>query len=98
MSYDINAVLKAYPDAVSCDETKGPRNKDGVLFTPEQSKVDAARVELDKLKYKDQRKFEYPSIGDQLDDLYKDILAGKVDATGEFAKAIKTIKDKYPKS
>tara|TARA_R100000781_G_scaffold56080_1_gene36476 strand:- start:111 stop:473 length:363 start_codon:yes stop_codon:yes gene_type:complete len=39
----------------------------------------------------------YPSLGDQLDNLYKDIIAGKVDATGEFAKAIKATKDKYPK-
>tara|TARA_B100000287_G_scaffold299438_1_gene282603 strand:- start:472 stop:768 length:297 start_codon:yes stop_codon:yes gene_type:complete len=98
MSYDLEAVIKAYPDSRSCDETKGPIDKDGNFFVPDQAKVDAARVELNKLKYKDQRKFEYPSIGDQLDDLYKDILAGKVDATGEFAKAIKTIKDKYPKS
>tara|TARA_B100000287_G_scaffold317406_1_gene301116 strand:- start:140 stop:295 length:156 start_codon:yes stop_codon:yes gene_type:complete len=44
------------------------------------------------------RSNEYPKIGDQLDNLYKDIIAGKVDATGEFAKAIKAIKDKYPKS
>ena len=29
--------------------------------------------------------------------LYKDIVAGKVDATCEFAKAIKATKDKYPK-
>ena len=90
MSYDINAVLKAYPDAVSCDETKGPRNKDGVLFTPEQSKVDAARVELNKLKYKDQRKFEYPSVAEQLDLIYHDIDNWKA--------VIKQTKDKYPKS
>ena len=90
MSYDINAVLKAYPDAVSCGETKGPRNKDGVLFTPEQSKVDPARVELDKLKYKDQRKFEYPSVTEQLDLIYHDIDNWKA--------VIKQTKDKYPKS
>ena len=90
MSYDINAVLKAYPDAVSCDETKGPRNKDGVLFTPEQSKVDAARVELDKLKYKDQRKYQYPSVAEHIDIIYNDIDNWKA--------VIKQTKDKYPKS
>ena len=40
----------------------------------------------------------YGSIGDQLDMLYKDIVAGKVDATGEWAKMIKKVKDDNPKS
>ena len=40
----------------------------------------------------------YLPIGDQLDALYRDILAGKVDATGEFCTAIKKTKDAHPKS
>ena len=40
----------------------------------------------------------YPFLGDQLDALYRDILAGKVDATGQFCTAIKKTKDTYPKS
>ena len=48
-------------------------------------------------QYKPKRKEEYPELGEQFDALYKDILAGKVDSTGEFAKAIKATKDKYPK-
>ena len=39
----------------------------------------------------------YPSIGDQLDNLYKDILAGTVTSSGSFAKAIEAVKAKYPK-
>lgn len=39
----------------------------------------------------------YPPIGEQLDKLYKDIVAGTLTTSGEFAKAIKTVKDKYPK-
>ena len=39
----------------------------------------------------------YPTIGDQLDLLYKDIVAGTVTASGGFATAIKATKDKYPK-
>ena len=97
MALDHDAILKAYPNAGVIDD-RGVFDASGNGITIEQSKVDAARVELNKLIYKDQRRFEYPDIGDQLDNLYKDILAGKVDATGEFAKAIKTIKDKYPKS
>ena len=49
------------------------------------------------IHYKHERRENYPTIADQLDNLYKDIIAGKVDATGEFAKAIKATKDKYPK-
>jgi hypothetical protein len=44
------------------------------------------------------RKDAYGKIGDQLDLLYKDMLAGKLDATGEWAKLIKSVKDANPKS
>ena len=40
---------------------------------------------------------KYAEIGDQLDQLYKDMLAGKLDATGEWAKGIKAVKDAHPK-
>ena len=43
------------------------------------------------------RKNAYGLIGDQLDLLYKDLLAGKLDATGEWAKKIKAVKDANPK-
>ena len=39
------------------------------------------------------RKASYGSIGDQLDLLYKDIVANKLDTTGEWAKKIKAVKD-----
>ena len=68
---------------------------------PTDSQITAKRNELkaayDSKKYQRDREVEYPTFGDQLDNLYKDILAGKVDATGEFAKAIKSIKDAHPK-
>ena len=54
------------------------------------------QAEVLKIKHIDER--VYPLIADQLDSLYRDILAGKVDATGEFAKAIKAVKDAHPKS
>ena len=50
----------------------------------------------DKVRYT--RKVSYGDIGDQLDLLYKDLVAGKVDATGEWAKKIKAVKDANPKS
>tara|TARA_Y100000593_G_scaffold81579_1_gene152687 strand:- start:1117 stop:1470 length:354 start_codon:yes stop_codon:yes gene_type:complete len=39
----------------------------------------------------------YASIGDQLDQLFWDIDAGKLDKTGEFYKAIKAVKDAHSK-
>jgi len=39
----------------------------------------------------------YPEVKEQLDLLYKDLVAGKVDATGEWAKKIKKVKDDNPK-
>ena len=57
------------------------------------------------IKYKKDRSGEtegvtdtiYLPIGDQLDLLYKDIVAGTVTTSGGFATAIKATKDKYPK-
>ena len=43
------------------------------------------------------RRNSYGSIGDQLDLLYKDIVANKLDTTGEWAKKIKAVKDANPK-
>tara|TARA_R100000808_G_C2011581_1_gene63896 strand:+ start:154 stop:501 length:348 start_codon:yes stop_codon:yes gene_type:complete len=53
--------------------------------------------DLENDSYKSKRRAEYPKLAEQFDLLYKDITANKVDATGEFAKAIKTVKDKYTK-
>ena len=50
------------------------------------------------VKVRRTRKQAYGDIGDQLDLLYKDIVAGKVDTTGEWAKKIKAVKDANAKS
>ena len=91
MSLDHDAIYKAYAGTVvSIDDAKGALDKDGNKVTLEQSKIDAARVELSKLDYKQKRETEYPSVIDQLDKIYHSgIDAWKVD--------IKTVKDKYPK-
>ena len=70
-----------------------------------QSKIDAARATLDAeaaaVKYKTDRttygSTTYASFGDQLDMLYKDIVAGKIDTTGTWASHIKAVKDANPK-
>tara|TARA_B100000767_G_scaffold28262_1_gene24537 strand:- start:5 stop:388 length:384 start_codon:yes stop_codon:yes gene_type:complete len=47
--------------------------------------------------YRLNRKKSYAKIEEQLDLLYKDMTAGKLDATGEWHKATKKVKDDNPK-
>jgi|TARA_R100000008_G_C3525113_1_gene136165 hypothetical protein len=72
------------------------------ITKPTDSELTAADTEGTKLQnnlsVRKTRKRTYGDIGDQLDLLYKDLVAGKVDATGEWAKAIKKVKDDNPLS
>ena len=56
-----------------------------------------ATTEQNNYAIRKTRKRAYGTIGDQLDLLYKDMVAGKLDTTGEWAKAIKAVKDSNPK-
>ncbi len=91
MSLDHEAIYKAYPNAVSVDDSDGAFDSSGNKITLVQSNIDAARVELAKLDYKWKRQAEYPSVVDQLDDIYHN----GIDA---WKATIKATKDKYPKS
>ena len=112
MSLDHEAIYEAYKSepkpVVSIDDSAGAFAADGSKITLDDAKVAAARKALDDaaaaILYKSQRTGAagttdtiYPTIGDQLDMLYKDMLAGKLDTTGTWATAIKGTKYKYPK-
>jgi len=101
MALDFEAIKKAYPDTAVINDLTGAFKVDGTKITLVQSKIDAARVELDKLKYKTDRTTNgstvYASFGDQLDMLYADMKAGKLDTTGTWATHIKAVKDANPK-
>ena len=112
MSLDHEAIYEAYKSeakpVVSIDDSAGAFDADGAKVTLDDAKIAAARKSLDDaaaaIAYKSKRTGAdgttdtiYPTIGDQLDMLYKDMLAGKLDATGTWATAIKATKDKYPK-
>ena len=56
-----------------------------------------ATTEQNNYAIRKTRRRAYGDIGDQLDLLYKDMLAGKLDTTGEWSKAIKAVKDSNPK-
>ena len=57
----------------------------------------AATTEENNSAIRDTRKSAYGDIGDQLDLLYKDMLADKGDKSGEWFKAIRAVKDANPK-
>ena len=94
MSLDHEAIYKAYPDAVTVDDGTGAFKADGTQITLVQSDIDAARATIDAeyaaLDYARKRAAEYPSVVDQLDDIYHN----GIDA---WKATIKATKDKYPK-
>ena len=53
--------------------------------------------DLENDSYKSLRRAEYDSLVNQLDMLYQDMLAGKLDTTGTWATHIKNVKDSNPK-
>ena len=59
------------------------------ITQPSQSDLDASIIEVEKLDYQLKRQKEYPNIGDQLDEIYKNIDTWKA--------RIKKIKDDNPK-
>ena len=106
---DHEAIYEAYKSeakpVVTIDDTAGAFDADGNSVTLDNTKIANARASLNAtaaaVKYKTDRTTNgsttYSSIGDQLDMLYKDILAGKLDATGTWATHIKAVKDANPK-
>ena len=106
MNYDHEAIYKAYAGTVvSIDDGAGAFDASGNSVSLDQSKIDAARTTLNAeaaaVKYKTDRTTNgsttYASIGDQLDMLYKDIVAGTVTTSGTWATHIKAVKDANPK-
>jgi len=98
MSLDHEAIYKAYPDAVTIDDSRGAFKADGTQITLVQSDIDAARTtlnnELAATKYQRDRAAEYPSFSEQLDMQYWD----KKNGTTTWVDAIAKVKSDYPKS
>tara|TARA_B100001057_G_scaffold39992_1_gene35942 strand:+ start:732 stop:1007 length:276 start_codon:yes stop_codon:yes gene_type:complete len=62
-------------------------DKDGKVITYD---LDAVNAEVEAKLYQEKRQAEYPTIVDQLDDIYHN-------GIDEWKKTIKAVKDKYPK-
>ena len=109
MSLDHEAIYEAYKSeakpVVSIDDTAGAFDADCNSVTLDQSKIDAERTSLNTaaaaVKYKTDRTTNgstiYDTIGNQLDMLYADMVAGKLDSTGTWATHVKAVKDANPK-
>ena len=93
----ISAILALDPDAqvsVNGESLDGITWHDGNPNNITNDQITAKQAELktiyDSLQYQRDRKLEYPSIEDQLDDLYHNGIDG-------WRTTIKAVKDKYPK-
>ena len=106
MSLDHNAIRAAYPNATFIDDGLGVFDVENNEITIDQSLVDAARVELDKLNYQILRvtgtatTTGYINVSEQLDQLYRDMQSGKLGVgatTGEWYVGITSVKIAFPK-
>jgi hypothetical protein len=105
MGLDHEAIRKAYPNAVTINDGTGAFDKSGNSISLDASKVAEARTTLNAeaaaVKYQTDRTTNgsttYDSYGNQLDMIYKDLVAGKLDTTGTWATHIKAVKDANPK-
>lgn len=63
------------------------------------AQADAERLRYQREEaYKDKRKSEYPTLDEQLDMLWHSMDTGEIQKSNAFYDAIKTVKDKYPKT
>ena len=90
----IDAILSLKPNAEFVLNNDTITWLDKVQTEPTKSEIDAEVIRLNKVyddeKYKRDRAAEYPSVVDQLDDIYHN----GIDA---WKATIKATKDKYPK-
>lgn len=83
------AIYALYSNVVTIDEGTGAFDIDGSKV---EIDLEAVNAWVDPNAYKQQRAAEYPTIGDQLDALWK---GG--DAATEMLAKVQAVKNKYPK-
>ena len=90
MTLNDKAVYALYNNAVKTVEDKA-FDVDGNEITLNMTNINNW---VDPNAYVDSRVAEYPEITEQLDLLYKDMLADKGDKSGAWFAAVKAVKDK----
>ena len=97
INYDHPAIRKAYPNVFMIDDgTETIVDADGNAVSIDQTLVDAARVELDKLNYQTDRQPLYPSLGDFADAMYWNSKGDSSKLTAYY-EACENVKTDYPK-
>ena len=88
------AIYNKYPNVVEIIESKDAYDAQGKVVELDMVIVNAEATRLqaayDAKAYQRDRAVAYPSMADQLDDIYHN-------GVDEWKKTIKAIKDKYPK-
>ena len=106
MTYDHKAIYKSHSNVVRIEDGGKCYDASGNVVTLNQTNIDAARVELNKLSYRHDRligtatTLGYPSVNDQLDQLYHDMKDGKLGVaatTGSWYVGITCVKTTFPK-
>jgi|TARA_R110000822_G_C14952963_1_gene455207 hypothetical protein len=97
MAIDSNANVGASGDPYDADAITLTWTSSEISIADIKTKMAELQTAYDNNKYQRDRKPNYPLIAEQLDLLYHDIVADKLDTTGEWAKKIKAVKDANPK-
>ena len=88
------AIYNTHPSVVEIIESKDCYDKDRNPVTLDEAKVATElaklQIEWDSQEYARNRKVEYPTIADQLDDIFHNGIDG-------WKATIQVTKDKYPK-
>jgi len=100
MTYNIEAIRKAYSNATKISDRYGAFDADGNQIELDQALVDAAAAEiaaeLAATEYQRQRAPEYPSMAELADALYWNS-TGDSTKLDEYYAACAAVKAKYPK-
>ena len=100
MIMDHEAIRKAYPDAVTIDDSTGVFKADGSKINLVQSEIDSARTTLNAeaaaIAYKAVRQPLYPSLGDFADAMYWNSKGDSSKLTAYYA-ACEKVKTDNPK-
>ena len=99
MATKLDAILEINPTAKFMIKGDNPVEWLEGTSPISDSDIDAKVTEITtRDAHKEPREKAYADVKEQLDQLYHDMTADKLDATGEWHKAIKVVKDANPKA
>ena len=91
------ARVEDHPDLIRDLSTNAIINNSDKAYEARLSQISKSKRDEEQTEDINQLKKDVEEIKEQLDQLYHDMTAGKLDATGEWHKAIKAVKDATPK-